>query len=722
MQKLWIEGLAWDDPLPQVLEAEWLEFYKGLPSIGLLQIERCVTLPDATSHALVGFSDASQLGYAAAVYLRSQSDNAAKVSLIGAKTRVAPCKTISIPKLELCGAQLLSTLLIHLKEQLSDVIEIHNIVAFTDSQVVLDWIKTLPCKLKTFEANRVTYILERLEPSAWKYVPSELNPSDLGSRGCFPDELVNHPMWFTGPPFLSDPIDEWPNFAETTRKKSSVVLIVINPTFWEQLIPQYSNWNKLQRVTAWILRVAQNWKRTPDNRVKSPTLSVSELRDSLTCLIKAVQSKHFAAEFKLLRQGQMPKNWGHLQPFVENDGLLRVGGRLRNTKLPECTKYPILLPKSDHLVNLLIDCFHQRYLHAGPRLLQSLLARQFWIPCARQIIRSRLSKCLPCFQVKPSNAAPLMGDLPSCRVNPTKVFLEVGLDFGGPFELKEHNRRNPRKTKGYLCLFVCMATKAVHLEVVSDLTTEAFLAALDRFVGRRGLCRTIFSDNATNFTGAKRHLSELYEFLLTQKLLIDDQLASRQIEWKFIPPSAPHFGGIWESGIAAAKYHLKRVIGEQSLTFEQLNTVFVKIEALLNSRPLCHLSSDASEIDVLTPGHFLIGAPLLAVPEYDFSDTVTNRLSRWQLTQKITQQFWKIWSRDYLHTLIQRSKWQQRQEDLKIGSAVLIADGTAPTSWKKGIVDKLHHGKDGIVRVVTVRTTRGTLKRPAVKIYPLPNQ
>ncbi|XP_072159645.1 uncharacterized protein [Bemisia tabaci] len=167
IQKLWIEGLDWDDQLPDELELEWTKFYEKLPSISLLKIDRCATAPNATSHSLVGFSDASQLGYAAAVYVRSEAENAVKVSLLASKSRIAPCKTISIPRLELCGAQLLSTLLIHLKEQLSDVMEIHNIVAFTDSQVVLDWIKTLPCKLKTFEANRVTYILERLEPSTW---------------------------------------------------------------------------------------------------------------------------------------------------------------------------------------------------------------------------------------------------------------------------------------------------------------------------------------------------------------------------------------------------------------------------------------------------------------------------------------------------------------------------------------------------------------------------
>lgn len=185
----------------------------------------------------------------------------------------------------------------------------------------------------------------------------------------------------------------------------------------------------------------------------------------------------------------------------------------------------------------------------------------------------------------------------------------------------------------------------------SDLSTDAFLAAFDRFVSRRGLCRKMFSDNATNFVGAKRQLSEIFSFLKENQDEISNILAAEEVEWNLIPPSAPHVGGLWETGVKSAKNHLKRIIVTQTLTFEELCTVFTKIEGILNSRSLCALSTEVAEIDVLTPGHFLVGDPLVAVPEWDITEVQNNRLSRWQLVQHITQHFWRVWSREYIHTL-----------------------------------------------------------------------
>lgn len=214
----------------------------------------------------------------------------------------------------------------------------------------------------------------------------------------------------------------------------------------------------------------------------------------------------------------------------------------------------------------------------------------------------------------------------------------------------------------------------------------------------------------------------MHKFLTDNKNTIDEELIKRKVEWNFVPPNAPHFAGLSEAGIKSAKYHLKRVIGDQTLTFEEMTTIFSKIEAIMNSRPLCQLSTDPAEVDVLTPGHFLVGGPLVAVPEYDFLDVKTNRLSRWQLLQKLTQHFWKVWSQDYLHTLIQRTKWSKHEENLKVGDLVIIADNDlAPTHWKKGRIQQVHPGADNVVRVVTVKTASGVYKRPAVKIYPLPS-
>nr|XP_018912633.1 PREDICTED: uncharacterized protein LOC109040947 [Bemisia tabaci] len=269
-----------------------------------------------------------------------------------------------------------------------------------------------------------------------------------------------------------------------------------------------------------------------------------------------------------------------------------------------------------------------------------------------------------------------------------------------------------------------MATKAIHLEVVSNLTTDAFIAALDRFTSRRGLCEEICSDNGTNFKGANNQLSELYEFLKSpeNKSELRRKLAERKISWNFNPPSAPHFGGIFEAGIKSVKYHLRRAIGDQSLTFEEMSTLLYKIEAILNSRPLCSLSSDVEDIEVITPAHFLVGGPLLSLPEYDWSREPRNHLSRWQLLQAMSQDYWAKWSLEYLHELQLRQKWQQGTNPIAENDVVLLKENnTLPLHWPLARVTKVHPGTDQITRVVTVQRADGhTFQRPVVKVCRLP--
>jgi hypothetical protein len=316
-----------------------------------------------------------------------------------------------------------------------------------------------------------------------------------------------------------------------------------------------------------------------------------------------------------------------------------------------------------------------------------------------------------------------MADLPSFRVTPARPFVHSGLDFGGPFYIKSSKLKGARAQKAYLCVIVCMATKAVHLELVSDLTTDAFLAALDRFVARRGLCRLIYSDWGTNFVGASNHFKDLHNFLAKSQTYpnVESYLLERQIQFKRNPPTGSNFGGIFEAAVKSAKTLLKRVVGDTKLTFEELYTLFARIEAILNSRPLCPLTDNVEDLSVLTPAHFLVGESLLSVSEYSLSDITENRLSRWQLLQKFAQQLWKRWSKEYLHNLQQRSKWSKNAQNVETNAIVLIKeDNLPPLSWKIARVIELLPGDDGVVRVVKLKTSTGILVRPVNKICQLP--
>jgi Family of unknown function (DUF5641) len=293
------------------------------------------------------------------------------------------------------------------------------------------------------------------------------------------------------------------------------------------------------------------------------------------------------------------------------------------------------------------------------------------------------------------------------------------VDYAGPLTLKLTRRTS---TKAYIAIFVCMSTKAVHIELVSDLSAKAFLAALSRFISRRGYCSNIYCDNGTNFVGANNELSALHQMFEDERT--QEQIANAcspcRIHFHFIPPRAPHFGGLWEAAVKSAKYHLVRIVGGTQLTFEEMATVLSKIEAILNSRPLVAEPSDPEDVNAITPGHFLIGRPLVAMLEPNYIDVNANRLQRWQLLQKITQHFWKRWSSDYLSTLQKRDKTSRIITILPNTIVMIKEDNLPPTQWLLGRVVEVQPGQDGLVRVVTLKTKNGICKRPVVKLCILP--
>ena len=318
-----------------------------------------------------------------------------------------------------------------------------------------------------------------------------------------------------------------------------------------------------------------------------------------------------------------------------------------------------------------------------------------------------------------------MGNLPSIRFQQVRAFYNVGVDFCGPFFIKEKKYRNRKEIKVYVPVFICMATKAAHLEVVSDLTTEAFIAALKRFVALRGKPNSISSDNGSTFRGAKNELKELYVLFNSDnhKSKILTFSNENQIQWHFIPPLAPNFGGLWESKVKIFKHHFKRVACNVLFTFEEFNTLTIEIEAIINSRPLTPISTDPNDFIALTPGHFLIGESLNSLPEPDLKSVPVNRLSRWQHLTHLKQHFWERWNKEYLNEINIRKKWLVGDDNIKIGAMVVLKEKNTPSmQWVIGRVIKMHPGNDNIVRTVTVKTTTNEFVRSVRCLAPLPTE
>ncbi|GBM26051.1 hypothetical protein AVEN_62016-1 [Araneus ventricosus] len=395
------------------------------------------------------------------------------------------------------------------------------------------------------------------------------------------------------------------------------------------------------------------------------------------------------------------------------------GGRLEYSNLTDNQKNPIILPKSHRLTKLIFVYFHLKNLHVGPQGLLCAVRQKFWPIHGRNLSRKIVNDCITCFRNKPVVASQIMGNLPAERITPTFPFNVCGVDFIGPLLVKPVARRRITARKMYVAIFVCFVTKAVHFELVTDLTSEAFIACLKSFFSRRGKSSIVYSDNATNFVGAQSELKCLSDMLKKPDENVSAYLASVEIKWKFSPPRSPNFGGLYEAGVKSFKYHFRRVMKNTKVSIEEILTIISQIEGILNSRPLTPLSCDPTDLSVLTAGHFLIGRPITSVVEPEIIDTPDNRLSRWQRTTKVVQFIWKRWHRDYLNHLQQRSKWQFEKNDLKIGSLVLLKEENIPP-YKWVIGKDVIPGSDGKIRVANVQTQSGLYRRGISKICVLP--
>ncbi|UYV67073.1 hypothetical protein LAZ67_4003825 [Cordylochernes scorpioides] len=689
VQRLWITGLHWDDPMDESLIETWTKFRKELNCIGSVRIPRWLGLGRNTQGVqLHGFGDASEDAYAAAVYIRIPTDDGVNVnSTLRIVRSSSPDQT---------------------NEIYTGRVEYQNgesATCWSDSTIVLSWIRTMSRNLPTFIGNRVAEIQSCPQIREWRYVPTGDNPANIASRGILGSELKQSSIWWTGPTWLSAESTEWPRKLHVFENQSQTELLSVHAIsetpFLVAIGAMSSTFTGYIRKVAWILRFCHNCRYSAE-RYQSH-LTTAELRNAHRRILQSIQFQHFREDIRSLTTlgsvKRTSKIYG-LTPFLDDQGILRVGGRLKWA--PSMTyeqKHPALLPSSGQVAQMIIQAVHMRTLHGSVHLMLSTEV----------------------LDAESKRSGQLMSDLPKERLTPGKPFSISGVDYAGPVSLRLSKGRGRKTEKGYICLFVCFVTRAVHLELVTDASTPTFMSTFKRFVARRGHCTRLYSDQGTNFVGAARQLRSCFYLAQNQLKELAAVLANDGTEWRFNPPGAPHFGGLWEAGVKALKYHMRRIIGNNLLTYEELLTVLVQIESCLNSRPLYSMSNDPNDQGVLTPAHFLLTEPSSCVPEDDLLLVKNHLLTIWQLTQRVLQHLWKRWSRDYLNNLQQRNKWKTISPNIDINTLVLIKEERMPPArWLMGRVVETHPGKDGLVRVVSVRTSVGVLRRPLVKLVLLP--
>ncbi|XP_029162616.1 uncharacterized protein LOC114934139 [Nylanderia fulva] len=623
--------------------------------------------------------------------------------LLVGKSRVAPVKSLSIPRLELAAAVLLSRLMefVIASLHLSEV----PCYCWTDSTVVLAWVTQHPSRWQTFVANRVAEIQTRLPSASWRHVPTIDNPADCASRGIPGHQLASHPLWWHGPLWLRLPISDWPvpvdphpeTSMEQNVKTQVLVAISRDPVVWD-LAARYSSWTKLLRITAYVMRFISRTRgriTLPAERVESPSsLTGHEIQRATNFWVKTIQAELFARELTALRRGDALSSKSvllPLAPYLDEDQIIRVGGRLSRAPIPAYVKHPIVLAPHP-LVQLLIQDIHKRYLHAGIQLTLATLRRRYWVIRARgggQIGHPSVCRVHSRASCRPDTTygePPAMQSLSSrARIHslrsglcwPDTCSSDVWTRSGLPKGLHRYIRvyGNARGTLG----------------VGRGVRHSGIFGAYLRFVARRGLPTAVYSDNGTTFVGADRDLTLAFRAALRDPVFLN-RTASDNVEWHFLPPSAPHFGGLWEAGVRSVKHHIRRVVGAHTLTFEEFSTLLCNVEACLNSRPIAPLSDSIDTYDPLTPGHFLIGAALNSSPEPYLLQVKENRLSRWQLVRQLTERLWKLWQSDYINMLQQRRKWRHiKKPNIRVGQLVLLRNLLLPPcKWELGRVVLCH--------------------------------
>lgn len=738
-QKLCQSKLDWDCNLSGELLREWRLLLVDLKESVPISIPRSYEYRvegAPSSYTLCGFCDASTRAYAAVIYLVIESNASTEVKFLVSKTRVAPLQCQTIPRLELLSAFLLSKLVTSVISSLSPTLPQVSLKCYTDSQVALFWIRGTTKEWKPFVNNRVREIRSRVHPDHWAHCPGSTNPADLPSRGLTPLELLVSQLWRRGPEWLQagfepspqNPVQYLPRECALelkTVQSHSLVSTESSTTIESILDPmKYSTLSRLIGVTVKVLRAVRRFKNMRTGKTNPTMNPVEESQEAERLWVKSAQ-KTFT-DFKTLAK--------QFNLFKDEGGVWRCGGRLANAELPYAVKFPILLPRSHPITSLIVKQAHEHVIHNGVKETLTEIRSQYWIPRGRSLTRKIIHQCVTCrrFEGLPFKA-PQPPPLPECRVKETPAFSFTGVDFAGPLMI--NTTQSSHSTKVWIALFTCYVTRAVHLDVVPDQSTLAFIRCLKRFVARRGLPKRFISDNGKTFKAASKYLGTIFK-----DEVVEEHLVGLGVTWQFNVERAPWWGGAFERLVRSTKRCLKKMIGRAHFSVDELTTALAEIEAVLNSRPLSYISDEDME-EPLTPSHLVIGRRILSLPDNlnyvcDLDDeefTLDSKQvsSRVRHLNNVLNHFWRRWRTEYLsclrevHAHSARRRQSEGNSSVSAGDVVIVKDDHLPRGhWKLGIVQELMKGQDGLTRAATVKIAacgrqHSILRRPIQLLYPL---
>jgi hypothetical protein len=693
LRELGQKGLKWTDVVEGEDRRWWDQWFETVLQLNDVKMPRCL-FPDSAnivSSELHTFCDASEEAYAAVVYVRSvYGDGSVVVRQVKATNKLAPKKTISVPRLELNAALLGARVARAVQEALPAHVKRRRF--WTDSSTVRNWIRATAADYQTFVSNRVGEIQTITEEEEWRFVPGLLNPADAATRSTL--DGVNFPaVWLTGPEFLMLTEKDWPTDLpwlvvkdESRTSRTLLASVPESPVVWTDV------------------------KIAPDD-----IAALSKMDGRYLELVKSCQTETFEEEIRRIRGGKnLPSssNILALAPILDSSGILRLGGRAGRAQLPYDQLHPPLLSGKHPFAATVVRAFHEHLKHVGTDFLLAYVRQHYWITNGRELVKRIRRDCVICRRNRAKPGEQLMGNLPKARLDAGALpFTRTAIDLFGPIEVGLYRNRTAKR---WGVLFTCLVTRAVFLELVPSLSSTDFLLSLRKFIALYRQPAVIHSDNGTNFVGAERELREAVEALHASGE-VPVFMEKAGIDWNFQPPRTPHFGGAHESLVKSTKralYNALEIEGKslRHPTEDVLRTLLYEVAGLLNTRPLTYVSSDPEDFRPLTPNDFLNRSPTAFPPAGCFDDASPREHYRY--LQRLLNLFWDIWRSGYLQSLAARKKWKVQRPNFTVGDIVLEINKTLGRGqWNIGHIVQVYPGSDGCVRAVDVQLPTGIFRR-----------
>ena len=733
IQEAWKERLDWDTVLPEYYSLEWGKIKEDCILGTKLAIPRQIDTSKNDNLQLHIFCDASAKAYGVAAY--SVTDNHSE--LIMSKTRVAPIKPRTLPQLELTAVEMgtrLATYLLEItginhaetnpnagedpvgntKENRGRKPLFRKVVIWTDSEICLHWISKNENRTPYIK-NRVEKILSTQNNYVYNHISTKENPADLLTRGVMFSKLIKEPIWFKGPQWITTE-ENWPDQKSYDDVAVNITEAADNNSLPKKLamdITKYSSFRKLINTTSYVFQFIT--KQT--GRIMS---------DPIKFWIKHQQAEYFPEVSKILEKGSISKNKliKDLGLYMDDAHIIRCRGRIKNAELPLESKHPVLLPKMGHLTKLIIKEAHQITLHGGLGDTLAQIRKSYWIPKGRQAVKASLKECNICrrYEARPLSY-PGPPNLPQERVTLTRPFEVTGVDYTGAITITGE-ADVPKKV--YICLFTCASTRAVHLEVAEDLSSETFLQLFRTFAARRSCPRIIISDNATNFVGTAPFITDIMN-----DPKVRQALTNRQCHWKFVTPRAPWQNGFTERMIGIVKNCLRKTLHRAKVNLKELRTVITEIETRVNNRPLTYLDDASIDLEAITPSHLLHGRrlepfPSINVQEYCTDPTIDDRAQYLRDSychrNKLLQRWERHWAEDYLVSLREKFYGAQQPENansLQVNDIVLVKTDQRRSDLPLARILNLYPDKNGIIRTAEILVKGQRTLRTINNLIPL---